>query len=197
MERWSNFQKSAIVTAFRELRASNIFATVQKLSCCLTCAHGDLSPQHTPYLFFHVQDEDCCIETGNLLEQWQQHTEPELPTQWTIPQEFDVPWPVPSLTMPSTLPVATETLVDSNAGHSTNTSCTSSDALYEGRIEGLNLSHAHSYAVEVRAYDKANNLVEGCGVSISRSSDASEIVEGSCGFSGSGASSVPSPVETR
>ena len=63
MQRWSNFQKSAIVPAFRELRARNIFATVQRLACCQSCAHGDLSQQHTSYLFFHVQDEDCCIET--------------------------------------------------------------------------------------------------------------------------------------
>jgi len=62
MERWSNFQKSAIVPAFRELRARNIFATVQKLACCQSCAHGDLSQQHTSYLFFHVQDKDSCIE---------------------------------------------------------------------------------------------------------------------------------------
>ena len=63
MERWSNFQKSAIVPAFRELRARNIFATVQKLACCQSCGHGDLSQQHTSYIFFHVQDKDCCIET--------------------------------------------------------------------------------------------------------------------------------------
>ena len=63
MQRWSNFQKSAIVPAFRELRARNIFATVQRLACCQSCAHGDLSQQHTSYLFFHVQDKDCCIET--------------------------------------------------------------------------------------------------------------------------------------
>jgi hypothetical protein len=63
MERWSNFQKSAIVPAFRELRACNIFATVQKLACCQTCANGDLSEQHTSYIFFHIQDKDGCIET--------------------------------------------------------------------------------------------------------------------------------------
>ena len=63
MQRWSNFQKSTIVPAFRELRARNIFATVQRLACCQSCAHGDLSQQHTSYLFFHVQDKDCCIET--------------------------------------------------------------------------------------------------------------------------------------
>ena len=57
------FQTTAIVPAFRELRARNIFATVQKLACCQTCAHGDLSQRHTSYLFFHVQDKDCCIET--------------------------------------------------------------------------------------------------------------------------------------
>ena len=61
IERWSNFQKTAIVPAFRELRAHNIYATVQKLACCQTCAHGDLSQRHTSYLFFHVQDKDGCI----------------------------------------------------------------------------------------------------------------------------------------
>ena len=66
MERWSNFQKSVIVPAFRELRARNIFATVQKLACCQSCAHGDLSQQHTSYIFFHVQDKDFCIETPTL-----------------------------------------------------------------------------------------------------------------------------------
>ena len=25
--------------------------------------NGDLSQQHTSYIFFHVQDKDCCIET--------------------------------------------------------------------------------------------------------------------------------------
>ena len=63
MERWSSFQKSAIVPAFRELRARNIFATVQKLACCQSCAHGDLSQQHASYVFFHVQDKESCIET--------------------------------------------------------------------------------------------------------------------------------------
>ena len=63
MERWLSFQKTTIVPAFRELRARNIYATVQKLACCQSCAHGDLSQQHTSYLFFHVQDKDRCIET--------------------------------------------------------------------------------------------------------------------------------------
>ena len=57
MQRWSNFQKTAIVPAFREL------ATVQKLACCQSCAHNDLSQYHNSYLFFHVQDKDDCIET--------------------------------------------------------------------------------------------------------------------------------------
>ena len=63
MERWSSFQKSAIVPAFREVWARNIFATVQKLACCQSCAHANLSEQHTSYLVFHVQDKDSCIET--------------------------------------------------------------------------------------------------------------------------------------
>lgn len=63
MERWLNFQETTIVPAFRELRAHNIFATVQKLACCQSCAHGELSQHHTSYLFFHVQDKDGCIET--------------------------------------------------------------------------------------------------------------------------------------
>ena len=63
MQRWSNFQKTVIVPAFCELRAHNIFATVQKLACCQTCAHGDLSQRYASYIFFHVQDKDHCIET--------------------------------------------------------------------------------------------------------------------------------------
>ena len=58
MQRWSDFQKTAIVPAFRELRARNIFASVQKLACCQSCAHRELSPHHTSYLFFHVQDKE-------------------------------------------------------------------------------------------------------------------------------------------
>ena len=63
MQRWSNFQKTVIVPAFRELRAHNIFATVQKLACCQACAHGDLSQRYASYIFFHVQDKDHCNET--------------------------------------------------------------------------------------------------------------------------------------
>lgn len=63
MERWLNFQKTAVVPAFRELRACKIFATVQNLACCQSCAHSELSQHHTSYLFFHAQDKDGCIET--------------------------------------------------------------------------------------------------------------------------------------
>lgn len=63
MQRWSNFQKTAIVPAFRELRAHNTFASVQKPACCQSCGHAALCQDHTSYLFFHVQDKDGCIKT--------------------------------------------------------------------------------------------------------------------------------------
>ena len=63
MQRWRQFQKTALVPAFRELRARDIYASTQKLACCQTCAHGDLSQSHSSYLFFYSQDKDCCIET--------------------------------------------------------------------------------------------------------------------------------------
>ena len=51
------FQKTALVPAFRELRARDIYASTQKLACCQTCAHGDLSQSHSSHsLFFHSQD---------------------------------------------------------------------------------------------------------------------------------------------
>mmetsp|Transcript_3156 Transcript_3156/g.6796 ORF Transcript_3156/g.6796 Transcript_3156/m.6796 type:complete len:289 (+) Transcript_3156:334-1200(+) len=62
MQRWRHFQTTALVPAFRELRANNIYASVLKLACCQSRAHGHLS-QHPSYLFFHAQDKDRCIET--------------------------------------------------------------------------------------------------------------------------------------
>ena len=61
--RWATFQKCALVPAFRELRRRAAFATVQRLSCCQSCAHAELSEQYVSCLFFHVQDKDRCIET--------------------------------------------------------------------------------------------------------------------------------------
>ncbi len=49
--------------AFRELRKRGVFATVQKLACCQSCAHGKLSELYSSYVFFHVQDKDHCVET--------------------------------------------------------------------------------------------------------------------------------------
>jgi len=63
MQRWRHFQTTALVPAFRELRANNIYASVLKLACCQSCAHGHLSQHHPSYLFFHAQDKDRCIET--------------------------------------------------------------------------------------------------------------------------------------
>lgn len=61
--RWATFQKSALVPAFRKLRARHIFATVQRLACCQNSAHAELSWQYDSFLFFHLQDKDYCIET--------------------------------------------------------------------------------------------------------------------------------------
>ena len=57
------FQKTALVPAFRELRAHDIYASTPKLAASQSCAHGDLSHRPTlpTYLFFHSQDR--CIET--------------------------------------------------------------------------------------------------------------------------------------
>ena len=63
MQRWSDFQKTGIVPAFRELRAHSTFASVQKLACCQSCAHGKLCQDHTSYIFFHLQDKDGCMQT--------------------------------------------------------------------------------------------------------------------------------------
>ena len=47
----------------RAAGARHLYASTQKLACCQTCAHGDLSQSHSSYLFFHAQDKDRCIET--------------------------------------------------------------------------------------------------------------------------------------
>ena len=60
------FQNTALVPAFRELRAHDIYASTPKLAASQSCAHGDLSHRPTlpTYLFFHSQDR--CIETPPL-----------------------------------------------------------------------------------------------------------------------------------
>ena len=60
------FQKTALVPAFRELRVHDIYASTPKLAASQSCAHGDLSHRPTlpTYLFFHSQDR--CIETPPL-----------------------------------------------------------------------------------------------------------------------------------
>ena len=62
MQRWHQFQNTALVPAFRELRARDIYASTQKL-CCQSCARArsSLPGPLFPYPFFHSQDR--CIET--------------------------------------------------------------------------------------------------------------------------------------
>ena len=62
MPGWKEFRSTAIVPAFRELRRRGIFATVQNLACCQSCAHAELV-DHPSYVFFHQQDQDRCRES--------------------------------------------------------------------------------------------------------------------------------------
>ena len=67
MQRWKDFQRTAVVPAFRELRAQRVFATVQNLACCQSCGHGELERAHRSYVFFHQQDKDFYVKKGSYL----------------------------------------------------------------------------------------------------------------------------------
>ena len=61
-KRWLHFQKTAITPAFKDLRNSQIFCSVQKLKWCQTDAHAELSGDYSSYVFFHWQSKMSCIE---------------------------------------------------------------------------------------------------------------------------------------
>ena len=81
--------------------------------------------------------------------------------------DFEVPSPLPSEVLPSPLPTALSASL--LAGEGVNVTCSSEGGLLagldEGRVEELTLRHSQAYYVEVRAFDKAGNMVTGCGAS--------------------------------
>ena len=70
MQRWRHFQTIALAPAFRELRANNIYASVLKLACCQSCAHGHLSQHHPSYLFFHTQNKRTAAPRRRRRSRW-------------------------------------------------------------------------------------------------------------------------------
>ena len=77
--------------------------------------------------------------------------------------DFEVPSPLPSDALPSPLSLAMEES-DLEQSFGVNVTCTD-HVLDEARVTQLALKHSRSYFVEVRAFDKAGNMVQGCSSS--------------------------------